>query len=361
MYPLFGDMRVITAAYECIQKGYNVFQENPCDPWGRTINYPPIWYMPAALGIDQNSTVLLGITVVFLFFALTFKLIGNINYLEAIIYSSILFSPSIMLAVERGNNDLIVYSFLAVSLLMLNHKDILVRGFSYSLIVFAAVLKLFPIFAITALLKEKRRIVLAIAPFMMGVFITYIVFMLDDLKFVNSVTPRAALMSYGNMVLFDLLSLHFDRIGIDLPRGLGFLFFYASVFFILVFSWALAKHRHSLFQDKQELLAEPYMDGFRIGSCIYLGTFIIGNNWDYRFIFLIFVIPQLLVWIKSRSPLQLIATMALSGIVLTVWLSRYSYEVFGLDELINWLLFFYFACMLALTLPDWLKNWLART
>ncbi len=361
MYPLFGDMRVITAAYECIRKGYNIFQENPCDPWGRAINYPPIWYAPAAIGIDQSNTAILGITIGFLFFAFTFLLIRKINYFEAIIYSFILLSPSIMLAVERGNNDLIIYSLLAVSLLLLSHENILSRGLSYSLIVFAATLKLFPIFAIAALLKERRRVVLAIAPFTLGVFITYIFFTLDDLKFVNSVTPRAALMSYGNMVFFDLISLHFDRIGIDLPRNIGFLFFYTSILFILVLSWVLVKRRYRFYQNEQEQLATPYIDEFRIGACIYLGTFILGNNWDYRLIFLIFTIPQILVWIKSRSSLQSISTMALSGIVLTVWLSRYSYEIFGLDELINWLLFFYFTYTLAQTLPDWLKNWLAGT
>lgn len=40
--------------------------------------------------------------------------------------------------------------------------------------------------------------------------------------------------------------------------------------------------------DTKELLA------FRIGAGLFVGTFALGNNWDYRLVVLILTIPQLL-------------------------------------------------------------------
>jgi hypothetical protein len=98
------------------------------------------------------------------------------------------------------------------------------------------------------------------------------------------------------------------------------------------------------------------IDAFRIGSSIYIGTFFIGNNWDYRLIFLLFTIPQILLWIKTKSRISPISALALIGIILSTWLSRIGDLIYHLDEPINWLLFFFFSYTVILTLPNWLKE-----
>jgi hypothetical protein len=98
------------------------------------------------------------------------------------------------------------------------------------------------------------------------------------------------------------------------------------------------------------------IDAFRIGSSIYIGTFFIGNNWDYRLIFLLFTIPQILLWIKTKNQISTLSFFALIGIILTTWLSRIGGKIYNLDELINWLLFFFFSYTVILTFPNWLKE-----
>jgi hypothetical protein len=41
--PCFADLRVITSGLDCIRKGQDPLISNPCDPWGRQMNYPRIW------------------------------------------------------------------------------------------------------------------------------------------------------------------------------------------------------------------------------------------------------------------------------------------------------------------------------
>jgi len=95
---------------------------------------------------------------------------------------------------------------------------------------------------------------------------------------------------------------------------------------------------------------------------IYISTFIIiGNNWDYRLIFLILTLPQLFAWIKNQNELSDYAVFLLIAILFTMYSSLISkmiggYFVFPIEEFINWLIFACFIYVLLLTLPDWLKT-----
>src|SRR5512139_4066320 len=43
--PSFADLRAITSALDCYRSGiHDVISANPCDPWHRPVNHPPIWF-----------------------------------------------------------------------------------------------------------------------------------------------------------------------------------------------------------------------------------------------------------------------------------------------------------------------------
>jgi hypothetical protein len=46
------------------------------------------------------------------------------------------------------------------------------------------------------------------------------------------------------------------------------------------------------------------LDSFRIGLWMFIGNFLLGNTYDYRLIFLIFSLPQLLIWTKTQGLLR---------------------------------------------------------
>jgi hypothetical protein len=132
---------------------------------------------------------------------------------------------------------------------------------------------------------------------------------------------------------------------------------FIGVLIVLISSywWAYKNRGLSILNTKD-------IDSFRMGAIIYIGTFIIiGNNWDYRLVFLILTLPQLFAWIKTQNELSYYAGFLLMAILFTMYSSLISRIigtefVFPIEELINWLILACFIYVLLLTLPDWLKT-----
>ena len=364
MLPPFADLRVITSGAECIRLGDDVLVANPCDPWKRPMNYPRIWSVPASWGLDQSHTVILGILFGLLFFILVFVTIKRLNYIEALFYGLILCSPSAMLAIERSNNDLIIFILLSLSLLIMKNKTAIWRYFSYIIIMFAAILKLYPIFSLITAIKEKQRNFTVIFLSIFIAFGIYVVTNFERIILVSKATPRATKISYGGRVIFDVIFKNLDRYyysfyNSHIPQYFNLiklLLFSLTIALFLLISYLLAKHTENLFQNNK--LNINHIEAFRIGSSIYIGTFLLGNNWDYRLIFLLFTIPQILAWLKTQVQFESICGLALMAIILTTWLSSQSHLIYYLDELLNWLLFLFFAYTTILTLPNWLKSYI---
>lgn len=351
MLPAFADMRVITSGAECIRLGYDVLIENPCDPWQRPMNYPRIWSIFASWGINQSHTIMMGFLCGLLFFILVFLIIKRLNYTEALLYGLILCSPSIMLAVDRGNNDLIVFVILGVALLAMQTNYLYLNCLSLAMIIFASIIKLYPIFTILSFLRMKKQNFIFFLTSTITLFGIYVIDNFDSLILVSKATPRSKSLSYGGKVIFDIIA-HLNFVS-------SFKWFMSP---LMIFSLSLIPltslfliRRDDTF-NKLSNLNFNQIDAFRIGSSVYIGTFFIGNNWDYRLIFLLFTIPQILLWIKIKSQISTLSFFALMGIILTTWLSRIGGNFYNLDELINWLLFFFFNYTVILTFPNWLKE-----
>jgi len=105
-----------------------------------------------------------------------------------------------------------------------------------------------------------------------------------------------------------------------------------------------------------------HIDGFRVGAGIYLGTFFLGNNWDYRLMFLIFAIPQLVSW-SNENGKRLVSFFTLVAIIFSCWSIAFWTLGRGLDlpdELVNWLLFAMLLYLLLVSLPTWIRTPIQR-
>jgi hypothetical protein len=80
---------------------------------------------------------------------------------------------------------------------------------------------------------------------------------------------------------------------------------------------------------------------FRTGSLVYVGTFVIGNSFDYRLVFLLLTLPLLLRWpappraAGNRLNLPLV-TVAI--VMLALWIGTLSQQLRLADELVSWTL-----------------------
>ena len=109
-----------------------------------------------------------------------------------------------------------------------------------------------------------------------------------------------------------------------------------------------------------------------MGAAVYVGTFLLGNNFDYRLAFLILVVPQLVEWMRSDNKTYRVISWSSMILVLVscwhLWIIEIPLvSIFRsvedskkfwiiLDEVLNWLLFASLAYLLIASTPDWLKH-----
>lgn len=277
MSPVFADMRTVQGALISMAQGLNPQVTNPGDPWGRAMNYPSVWIeLAQGLGL-QNETN-------YLVFALV-SVVGFLFCCDQIVAKSksiwvlfMVFSGATLLAVERGNNDLVVFVLL---FLAAGNPSI----FRLVPLVLATALKIYPVLAIPAFVKNKRLLIALVV-----VCLAVLLFMWQELISIRAGTPVAAGLSYGVASIAAVTAMT----PVKVPQ---------SLLTVLIVVCVLIAYggQFKLF-DMTTHSADPQNERwFLLGACIYVGTFLLSSNWDYRLIFLILCMPYLLS-IQNGAP-----------------------------------------------------------
>jgi hypothetical protein len=346
--PSFSDLRSVTSGWECVRKHVDVLPSNPCDPWGaRPANYPRLWLWPSHLGLGQSVTITWGLATAGLFFWSFLALVGPCSLGAGLVFAAGLVSPAVMLGVERGNADLIVFSLLALAIVWLRHPRPELRAASHALFLLTGILKLFPVFAWGVLIRQPRRWALFGGGSVAVGFLVYALATLDDIETIRKVVPQAVWFSYGAGVAIDALRDRIDGQPFSAPPHAGW---WTALVLVPAAAGALRlawRRRGAPVEQTRSL------DAFVAGAGIYVASFLLLHNWDYRLAVLLLTLPQLVAWCRADSaPLPwpratlaaVLGTLYLSE-VLTLWDSPYPFE-----ELLNWLIFVAFACALAVVL-----------
>ncbi len=360
--PGFLDARQMGWAAESYAMGYDPLVENPANWRGHQLNYPRIWQLIFSLGIDSSHTNLIGTISVIIFFIGygLFWFSKKFDTLTCFILTIAVFSSAVMLALERANIELILFCVISLALLV-NYSS---RVLGLSIFIFASVLKMYPIFGFFYLLNESKK---KFFPFFLtgtGIFVAYMLFTLVDTMRVYSTTPQLPGSSMGmnvwwlglnNRRFFDL---HISADGILYLKAIS----YITV--ILIVAGALYWGVRSSYADR--LRKGEFLEAFRTGAGIYLGCFIMIINADYRLIFLILTIPQIVSWLQMKgkrfSPVPLIT---LSAIIISLWSSfimRFlgRNPTFILEESCNWIIFAGLLYLFFASVPEWLNDYLRQ-
>lgn len=96
------------------------------------------------------------------------------------------------------------------------------------------------------------------------------------------------------------------------------------------------------------------LDAFWVGAGIYVGSYAVMHNFDYRLAFLLFAMPQLLRWSGRSERSVPFAGWGLAALLTSLlFAARPVYEL-AAEEVVNWLLFVYLAALLVATfeLPE---------
>jgi hypothetical protein len=271
-----------------------------------------------------------------------------------------------MLLYERGNVDLIVFFVCALIVLSEGYS----ANLAALLIAVGTIIKLFPFFGVTVLLSTaKNRFWMLLG----SCFLILVVYMLLTSSSVNAawnLTPRGFNTSYGTNVfanayapiIADALAPRYSSSMIALLLKYGPLtvgLFLAAITCISAFRT----------MKQTEVLMGTNLAAFRMGASVYVGTFLLGNNWDYRLAFLVLVVPQLFEWIRSSNgKIRSVArncqiVLYLSCWHFIAWFSPFISSnperlsaVFIFDELANWVLMLGLTYLLAASVPLWVME-----
>jgi len=359
LHPQFSDFQLIPGSAESFREGIEPTQRNPGDPEKRIFNYPAFWRLFFYTGITLNDTVWIVLVMLVLFFASVFLFPQNITILDSIAMLLIIFSPAAMLLYERGNVDLIVFFLCAMIVLSVDYSPYITAA----LLILATIVKLFPFFGFTVLFKESKSRFIGLFLSCLSLLIAYLLITSKSVATAWDQTMRGKEISYGADVFFLRYSQFFSRLlGVSEtspvlkygPIVLAFILIAITGIFGLV-------NRESLISASTRNLA-----AFRMGTSIYVGTFLLGNNWDYRLAFLILVMPQLMQWSRNTDKRYAVTAIAVLALVFLscwhfmVWFAPSLVSVkeylFVSDEFANWMLVVGLSYLLSASLPDWMKE-----
>lgn len=347
---LFFDTRNLTAALECRRLGFDPLVESPCDPWGRPLNYPRVWLALRWLGLNQSHTTALGLLFVALFLGSIFVLVGRISLGKGILIAVAVCSPSVMFAIERANMDIVVFTLLVLAVLAWRTRTRWGETVSPFVVLLGATAKIYPVFGLPAYLFVRRRGAAVAAIVCAAIFLAYALITIGDIQAIARVAPQGDYHSFGARILPAAIYHRFvpDRWqGGDLTKQL------VAVVPVLVaapFVWFRGRRR----------LAEPDQDAdsstrlaFYLGSLIFLGTFAIGNNFDYRLVFMLLTLPQLFDWVTDEAgdPRRWLAAITIAIVLILLWIGALSEPLELTDEVVTWATVGLLLALLAASVP----------
>ena len=320
--PSFADFRSYQTLPTTVESGFNPYLNHVFDPWKRPFNLPYIWFYISkylSLSNELNFKLFVLIYISFFIFCIFRTASETKNNFGYIIVISISFSAASILALERGNTDMLIFSIIFAACIIKKFY------LNLSLLVFASMLKLYPIFSFIINFDKRKKFYFSFFGFLIA-FLT----IFSNLKyyFYNTHSTFNTGVTFGIRPIILGFFKSIDRLNLD--------FFEYNYFnFILIFTIIListfifffyfsyknknSKNENINFVDIKNRL-------FLAGSSIYCFSFIFFSSFDYRLIFLILTIPYLTQNINRKKIFSIILIFLSSNSLIFYSFANSSYD-----------------------------------
>jgi hypothetical protein len=316
----FFDLRSLIGAWDCTRRGVAVLPVDPCDPYGRPANFPRLWLVASPLGLGQGSAVALGIALAAVFLVSAVLVVpAGASAGTGLGYVLALCSPAVMLGVERGNPDLALFP-LVLGAALVTTRTLGRQIVSGGLLLLAACLKLYPILAVGFLVRRWTRASLRVAAAVIGTFVVYVAATFRQLHEILTAVPQSSFLSYGVRRATQWFAALAERVtgGFAWYRPWDVVLVLAGV----GLGWVVGRRLRSRLGELPADAAEQRdLDLFWAGACIYAGSYAVSLNFDYRLIFALLTVPQLLRWTRARQGLAFVTVPVLLA---TMWLDEWT-------------------------------------
>ncbi len=291
---IFADWGAIVSANVCDQKGLNVYLENPCDIYNRKHVYGEILlHLPF---VEFNK-----------FYQFYFPLILNILFLFTIVsfftqissfktYFLVFFviSLPVILVIERANSDILIFLMMY---LISKHKNMFLN---HVLIIFSTLSKFYPICFGVVLLFHRilKKIFINIS--IVALFL--IIFLVHQHENLIQIFNNSAQFSGSGVYQFSLKGLINAIPNIKLfinDYNINWLIYILIVFFIILplifFGKIILQSQENekfLFHIFDHNIFENRL--FIISTSVIIFCYFLAQNFNYREIFLIGLVPYIL-------------------------------------------------------------------
>jgi hypothetical protein len=312
--PIFADMRTVQGSLRSMELGFNPQLKNPGDPWARVLDYPMIWYWIARLFQLDNETnyVIFICAYILAFLVCCFILLRKS---PSIFLLLAIFSWPSLLAVERGNNDLLAFVLIFVGVYLSQSY------FGALSILLATVLKIFPVLSVISFLK-RPKIFIPLLLVIAGIFL----FNIGELRILQAgnsalTDPASVYASYGVNTNMKVIQRMFYGQSTDTYNIIKCIFILFSFILIVILSRIKSFSPASSSALKTDL--------FMAGGLVFSGTYLITSNWDYRLIFLLLCIPYILSIQSVLVRYSTLIGILLSANAIVMWSTNQYLPVFG--------------------------------
>ena len=307
-YP-FLDLKGRLSHIEAHGFGINTYMEpNPIDPLKRVNNKPSISLMLSFTGIGLKDYLWIGSILVGTFLLQAVSIIRKTNFILIFISSLCIFSPNSLFAIERGNDDLIVFliSYCLPYLITIRKR------FSYFLSItfvwMLGAIKYYP-FVLFSLFLNKR-----LKDFRFNIYliiigiVIWIKFFWNELLFLTNYHEGGSLpltpTSINAFKILDLSLLIKNMPGYDLRMIYGNNIHFVFICLFLLSSilvYFVINKEYFLLRNKLIKINQIDKLYFLIGSTMLVFCYLTSDNNSYRMIHSIFLLPLVLNLIDDKK------------------------------------------------------------
>lgn len=284
MDPTYADTQAILSSVDARAAGADPYlRPNPYDPFGRPHVYGPWWLELHRLGISSADRAWIGTVLLLTSLGVIAGLCRPKCFTEMMATVLLAASPPLMLAYERGNNDLVIFIMLAAGGYVLSGVAWWRTAATAFIIWFAAALKLYPLAAAPVLLAKGGRYRGWIAVIAVGAAfcVVRLVYNQDYIRAFAEMPKPDSSTTYGIRVL-DLI---WNTPG--MLRG-----WFCGGIVTGMAGWTFVAWR-----SHRDKLCLSYMDYYWVGgAACWVLCYLVNTNYAYRAVLL--VLPAS-VWLRQ--------------------------------------------------------------
>ncbi|HXQ52324.1 MAG TPA: hypothetical protein VN802_14615 [Stellaceae bacterium] len=323
-YP-FLDLQYVLAVVDCSQRGIDVYVVTPCDVLGRPMGYSPLWLRATFLPGEAWSGPL-GFAVVTAFFVSLGLLSRPRSGWEVLVTLIATLSPVTAFAVERANVDVIMFLLaMGAGILLLGPWRRRVGG--YTVILFAGLLKFYPLALLILSLRERPRTFLAVNGICAAAILTFVAAVAAELSAMAPNIPHGVYFSdlFGAEILpggiIQILASATHPATDSVETRAVNLALVATLFAMLFLQMARGLIRivqWGQFRDALTHLPEHERMFLLVGAALVSGCFFGGQSVGYRGIHLLFALPAFILLARATEDARVRATSRAACILVVV-------------------------------------------